>query len=170
MEEKKYNGQFVQVYERTLEDIIFEQVYVKDSVVVLPINEKGELILIKEKRIQESPAIRWKLVTGFLEKEWSILDNANRELAEETNLKANYLKLYQTISNTGTLNSNQHFIIAKKLKECYLPNPDGDVILKIKPFSFKHIVAKILNGKWFQGTQSGFIILKYYLNHISNKS
>ncbi|MDP2907835.1 MAG: NUDIX domain-containing protein [Nanoarchaeota archaeon] len=169
MEKTVYNGKFIKVTEEEIEGKTYERAYVIEPIIILPFNEKGELLIIKEKRLHEKPKIRWKLVTGVYEKDVSLEENVNRELQEEIGKKASKIKHYLTVKTTGTLNEVKRYFIATGLIDSKIPNPDGeDSIIKVKPLSLEKVVEKTLKGKLSTGT-TGYVLLKLYHDIIEGK-
>ena len=74
-EKNVYTGKFIKVTEQTIEDQLFERAYINNAITIFPIDNEGRLIIIKEKRVHETPNVRWKPVTGFYEDEYSYDEN-----------------------------------------------------------------------------------------------
>ena len=108
MEEIKYCGKFVSVKEKIINGQTWEMVTIPDSLVVIPITSKDEIIFIVESRPHETPNKRLKLVTGHIDSYESPIDCANRELQEEAGFKAKDLEEIMVHRSTGTINSNFH--------------------------------------------------------------
>ncbi len=169
MEKIVYNGKFIKVTEEEIEGKTYERAYIIEPIIILPFNKKGELLIIKEKRLHEKPKIRWKLVTGVYEKGVSLEENVNRELQEEIGKKASKIKHYLTVKTTGTLNETKRYFIATGLTDSKIPNPDGeDSIIKVKPLSLEKVVEKTLKGKLSTGT-TGYVLLKLYHDIMDGK-
>lgn len=163
MERTAYKGNFIRVTEETIDGSLYERAYVRDSVTVFAVDEDKNLFFIREKRPHETPPERWKAVTGFLEEGETVEDNANRELQEEIGKRAGELRLLLSIRHSGTINLTQHFVLARRLENHKLPNPDGeDSILEITKLSLKEAVAWTLDGRLARGG-GGYGLLK--LNH-----
>ena len=157
---KKYNGKFIQVMEEDIEGAIYEKVFIQDSLTIFPFNSKGELLLIKEKRVHESPPISWKCVTGFYEHEYDLEGNANRELQEEIGKKAGTITPFFDIRQSGTFNTHQHFVIATDLTDSKIPNPDGeDTIIEVKAVGLDEVFTRTINGELSRGA-AGYGILR----------
>ncbi len=165
----KYNGKILKLFEQVINEHTYEKVFIKDSITIIPFNEKDEIILIKEKRVHETPSVRWKFVTGFLEPDQNIKDNANRELQEEIGKKSLSLEKYYTIKATGTINTNQHFFIAKNLIDSKLPNPDTDIVLETQTFPVEKVIEGTLNNRLIQAGASAYILLKWFIENESIK-
>jgi 8-oxo-dGTP pyrophosphatase MutT (NUDIX family) len=139
-----YQGKFIQVVEENINGIIWEKAHLKSAVIVYPFTTKGEIIFVKEFRPHETPNVRIKPVTGILEPQLSPIENANKELQEEIGIKANSLEVILSTTVTGSLNSTQHFILARDLVPSKIPNPDGeDTIQEVLYFSFHELMQKI---------------------------
>lgn len=169
MEKTVYDGKFIKVTEEEINGRTYERAYIIEPIILLPFNEKKELLIIKEKRYHEIPKIRWKLVTGVYEKDTSLEENVNRELQEEIGKKASKIKHYLTIKTTGTLNETKMYFIATGLTDSKIPNPDGeDTIIKVKPLSLEKVIQKTLKGKFSMGT-TGYVLLRLYHDIIDGK-
>jgi 8-oxo-dGTP pyrophosphatase MutT (NUDIX family) len=171
MEKEVYRGQIVKVTEEKIEDITWERVYLPSGVIIFPINEKGQILMIEEKRPHENPPQRIKPVSGILELDKGTAEeNAQRELQEEIGLKAGVMENFWTMNATGTVNSQQFFYIARNLTPSKLPNPDGeDTILAIKTFDLEELRAKFLNDeiKWSMSTLGFFRLYQHLKTGIS---
>ena len=171
MEKEVYRGQIVKVTEEKIEDITWERVYLPSGVIIFPINEKGQILMIEEKRPHENPPQRIKPVSGILELEKGTAEeNAQRELQEEIGLKAGVMENFWTMNATGTVNSQQFFYIARNLTPSKLSNPDGeDTILAIKTFDLEELRAKFLNDeiKWSMSTLGFFRLYQHLKMGIS---
>jgi ADP-ribose pyrophosphatase len=163
MEKNQYQGQFLRVTEEDIEGAVYERAYIQDSVTVFPIDDQGNILLIKEKRVHETPSETWKLVTGFCEEDEDPLENANRELQEEVGYKSDDLEHFFSIQHTGTINMTQHFVLARRLSISKLPNPDGDVILQVEAQPLEQLVQRALSGELARGGSTGYAILKLHL-------
>lgn len=136
-----YSGRFVQVKESLIDGHIWEKAYFPDSLVVFPITENNEIIMIEEKRPHENVEVRLKFVTGHIhEDDGDVLETANREMMEEIGQQANQLREFKKLESSGTINSNFHFIVARGLSAKKVPNPDGeDSIIAIHKVPMKEM-------------------------------
>ena len=55
MEKEVYKGQIIRVTEEKIEGIVWERAYLPSGVIVFPINEKGQILMVDEKRPHENP-------------------------------------------------------------------------------------------------------------------
>ncbi len=164
MEEIKYQGNFVKVTEETIEDAVWERVYVKSGVQVFPFTKEGKILMIEERRPHEKNPVRLKFVTGQMEEGDDPLDTANREMQEEIGYKAKHLEIILHREASGTINNHFYQIVAKDLEPSKIPNPDGeDSIVSIKEFTLDEIEDLLRDGKltWSMGAL-GILKLKYF--------
>lgn len=140
MEKTKYHGQFVKVTEEEIEGNIWERVYLKDGVIIFPLNENDEILMIEERRPHENHPIRLKFVTGQIDGDEDPLLTANRELQEEIGKKADNLETLLHKETSGTINNHLFQVLAYNLSDSKIPNPDGeDTIVSVKAFSIREI-------------------------------
>lgn len=126
MEKTVWEGKFIKVTTEQIAGSTWERAYIPNGLVVFPITDSGKLIVIKEKRLHETPPVRLKFVSGMLEPGQDPEENANRELQEEIGLRARSLIPVWEYRSTGTVNSITHFFLAQGLLPSKLPNPDGE--------------------------------------------
>jgi ADP-ribose pyrophosphatase len=162
MEELKYNGKYIQVKELTIENHVWEKVYLPDSLVVIPITDNNEMIFIVEKRPHEIPNQRLKMVTGHIDLGESPINCANRELQEEAGFKANKLEELMVHHSNGTVNSNFYYFLATGLEISKLPNPDGEeTILEVKKIKIEKVKEMLSSGE-LQWTLSTLGLFKVF--------
>jgi ADP-ribose pyrophosphatase len=165
MEKEVYKGQIVRVTEEKIEGINWERVYLPSGVIIFPINEKGQILMIEEKRPHENPPRRIKPVSGILELDkGSPEENAQREMQEEIGFRAGTMEKFWLMDSSGTVNNQQHFYIARDLIPSKLPNPDGeDTIMDVKAFDLEVLKNKYLNDeiKWSMSTLGFFRLYQH---------
>ena len=162
MEENVYQGRFVRVTEEIIDGAVYERVYMRHSVTIFPFDPEGRLIVIQEKRVHETPRIRWKPVTGFWEEGFDLVENVNRELQEEVGKKAGVIQPYFEISSTGSFNIIQRFAVAWDLADSKIPNPDGeDTIVSIKHLDLEEVLQRTLSGELSKGSV-GYGLMRLY--------
>ncbi len=170
MEKEVYKGQIVRVTEEKIEGINWERVYLPSGVIVFPINDQGQILMVEEKRPHENPPFRIKPVSGILELDkGSPEENAQREMQEEIGFKAKSLENFWTSTSSGTVNNVHYFYIARGLTPSKFPNPDGeDTIISIKAFDIEELMEKFLRDeiRWSMSTL-GFFKLYHYLRKAS---
>ncbi len=148
MKKTVYQGKYIKVEEETINGNNWEKVILQGGIIVYPFTGKDTLLLVKEIRPHENPSIRVKPVTGIFEKEFSIFENANREMQEEIGFKSDNLELLLSTKTSGTLNGFQHFVIAKDLEPSKLPNPDGEeTIQEVIEVNINDLIKDLIEGK-----------------------
>jgi ADP-ribose pyrophosphatase len=167
MEEIKYQGKFIKVSEIQLDEHTWEKVYLPNGVMIFPLNEKGEILIIEEKRPHEKTPTRLKFVSGHLEDGEEVLETANRELQEEVGFKASELRIFHEHHSSGTVNNSLYFVLAKGLTPSKLPNPDGeDTILDIQYHSLEKIKLMLFSEQIpFNFPALGIFKLDYLINN-----
>ena len=100
---------------RTLED--FELMhYQHDSVGVIPVNEKGEILLVRAYRYLHD-STDWEIPGGLVEKDESSMDAARRELLEETGYCAGiWTPKLMFYPHKATCSQKYHVYLAESLE------------------------------------------------------
>ncbi|MBY5946478.1 NUDIX hydrolase [Photobacterium rosenbergii] len=125
-------------------EIEFTTVKHPGAVIIVPIDESGNLIMLKQYR----PAIKdWILEfpAGTLESNEDILGCAQRELAEETQLSARHWhNLGELFPVPGFCDEVQYLFLASLLKPCQAQCDEDEVIevVKMTPTEFLSKVAE----------------------------
>lgn len=117
----------------------------KPTVAIVPVNEQGQLLLIKQYR---SP-VRQNLLeipAGSLDDGELPVEAAGRELAEETGYRAGKLtKLFAGYLLPGYCNEFMYFFLAEDL--IYAPlAPDEDEFIEVIPMSFAKAQEEVKRG------------------------
>jgi len=147
-EDLVYDGKFVKIREQKIKNNVWEKIYLHGGIVVYPFNSNGNLLLVKELRPHEKPQLRIKPVTGIFEDQYSIFENANREMQEEIGYSADKFEIVFETKSSGTINNFQYFVKATNLKTSKLPNPDGEeTIQEILEMPFDLIIEKLISGE-----------------------
>lgn len=165
MEKLVYKGKFIKVSELELDGHKWEKAYFPDSLVIFPITENNELILIEELRPHENNKSRLKFVTGHIDSGETPIITANRELQEEAGFKANKLEEILVHDSSGTINSKFYYILAQDLAVSKLPNPDGEhTILAVKKIPLIEVKEMLYDGRlgWNLSTLGLFKIFKLF--------
>lgn len=164
MEKFIYQGKFIQVSEEEMNGAIWERAYIPNGVIIFPVTNEGKILLVKEKRPHETPAIRLKMMAGILEAGESPEITAVREMREEIGFRPSEMINFFNTGSSGTVNSKQYYFLAKGLIKDKIPNPDGeDVIISIESYSLDEIFQMYMEDKIKWANSSlGFFRL-YYL-------
>lgn len=117
-----------------------------DTALIVPINEKGELILVREYfcAIDE---YQLGLPKGKIDKGHTDLTTANKELQEETGFKAGKLDNLGTVTmSPGYLTQKTHIFLARGLTENKLDG-DEEEVLEVIYYPFDKFEELIDQGK-----------------------
>jgi len=165
MEREVYKGQIVKVTEEKIDEIVWERVYLPNGVIVFPINDQGQILMVEEKRPHEDPPYRIKPVSGILEPEkGSPEENAQREMQEEIGFKAGSMENFWNMKASGTVNNLQYFFLARNLTPFKLPNPDGEeTIMSIKAYDPEVLMNMYLKDeiRWSMSTLGFFRLYQH---------
>ncbi|PSU47377.1 ADP-ribose pyrophosphatase [Photobacterium frigidiphilum] len=127
-------------------NIEFTTVKHPGAVIIVPINQCGELVLVHQYR----PAIKqWILEfpAGTLESKEDILNCAKRELAEEVNLKAeSWQSLGELLPVPGFCDEVQYLFLAQGLSET-AGELDDDEVIEVVTMSVNEFEQKVLNNE-----------------------
>lgn len=117
------------------------------AAVILPIDEKGNIILINQYR----PSLKkWllELPAGTLESNEPIEQCAHRELEEETGYSAkSMISLGQVTPLAGFCDELQHLFVAKDLTLTQRYQCDDDEVIEVLSLSVDQLEQKIIQGE-----------------------
>jgi ADP-ribose pyrophosphatase len=170
VENEVYKGHIVTVTEEKIDGVTWERAYLPNGVIIFPINEKGQILMVEEKRPHENPPFRIKPISGILELDkGSPEENAQREMQEEIGFKAGSMENFWNMKASGTVNNLQYFFLAKNLTPSKLPNPDGEeTIISVKAYEVEELMKMYLTDeiRWSLSTL-GFFRLYHHLSYSS---
>ncbi len=142
------------------EKTIFEQARRTGTVSIMAINDRGQLLLLKE-YMDHQKAYQWTLPAGRLGKNERPLIGAQRELREETGFRAKKLTLFHTGTDIRTLRWNRYTYLATHLVKDPLPSDDGEDIIVV-PVPLKRAYEMALQGI-IKSEANCYHIIKLYL-------
>lgn len=133
------------------------------SAVMMPIDEKGRILLVKQYRLPARQYL-WELPAGRLDEGETAIKAAKRELGEETGLKAKrWTKLVEYFPSPGFLAEKMTLFVAEDLKQGEA-KPMEDERIETKWFKPKEVDQMIREGKVLDGkTIIGYLAWKRYL-------
>ena len=131
------------------------------SAVVIPVDEKGRVLLAKQYRLPASDFI-WEAPAGRIDPGETPLQAAKRELKEETGLTAKtWTKLLAYYPSPGFLDEKMHVFLARDLKQGKT-NFIGDERIESKWFTTREMSAMIRDGEMIDGkTIAGWLQYRY---------
>jgi len=144
----------------------FYVIHPKNVVVIIPLTEKNEVVVIKQYR-HSVKKTDYELPAGHIENKdkKNIKQAAIRELLEETGYQAEKLKLMQSVfSSAGLMNNKIHFFIgfnAKKIKKQTL---DENEEIRVRVTSWKKTLKLVEEEKIKDmACVTGILLIKKYL-------
>lgn len=137
----------------------------RDTALIVPINKKGELILVRE-YFYAIDEYQWCLPKGSIEKGHDDLTTANKELQEEIGFKAGKLdKLGVLTMSPGYLTQRTHVFLAQDLTESKLEGDEEEELEVIK-YPFDKFEELIDQGKLTEARAIAALYLaKRFLNN-----
>lgn len=127
-------------------EIEFTTVRHPGAVIIVPVNQHGELVMIRQYR----PAIGdwiFEFPAGTLEDKENILECAKRELAEEVQLSADHWQsLGELFPVPGFCDEIQHLFLAKDLTSCS-GELDDDEIIDVVTMAQSEFLTKVSNDE-----------------------
>ena len=142
-------------------------VHHKGSAVVMPVDAKKRILLVKQYRLP-ARAFLWELPAGKIDEGETALQAAKRELKEETGCRAKkWSKLTAFYPSPGFLEEKMTIYLATGLTEGEATPMDDERIEK-RWFTAKEIDGQLLKGKILDAkTQIGFLRWMRYTKRAS---
>lgn len=164
-EQLLYDGKRVKLklseFQKEGQQIVIENVDVKDSVVIVAVKYNGNILLVEEER----PVINKDTLAcpaGLIEENEKPVEAAHRELEEETGYRAEKMTfLRKTYTSCGYSNEAQYFYLAENL---YVTEqrPDPNEFIAVKEYTPQEVMEMIADGTI--DTSSAVIgLLDYFL-------
>ena len=159
-----YDGKIVHLYKDTVElpngnEAVREVVRHVGAVGIVPITDKGEVVLVKQYRYPFDEVLT-EIPAGKLDsKDEDVIEAAKRELREETGIEAG--KLYfigDVYPSCAILDEVIHLFLAEDLSfgEC---DPDDDEFLNVVKVPLAKVLADVMQGK-IRDSKTQIAILK----------
>ncbi len=146
MGEYVFRGRLISVRVEETERGLREVVDHPGAVAILALNDRGEVLLVRQRRYGAGTAL-WEIPAGTLEPGESPFQCAQRELWEETGLRAKrWRKLGAFYTSPGILTELMHLFLAEELEGELTPQVKGEIV----ELSFKHpreILEAVARGK-----------------------
>lgn len=116
----------------------FEKLVRLDTVIVIPVTEEGQIILIEEEQPGKAPYL--SLPGGRVERGEDIEATAPRELLEETGYEADSIGLFFAEQPITKIEWGIYFFIAQGCKKVQEPVLESGEKISLKPVSFEEFV------------------------------
>lgn len=149
--DKLYSGKIsIRSYKYRSEDKIIEKEIVEhaDSVGIIPLDNKGNIILVKQFRVATKNSLV-EIPAGKIEKGESPKDAALREMNEEIGYCGKLTLLFESYLAPGYDTEKMYFFLAsnlKKSKQKQKLQQDEDEAIKIKRMRLSLAVEKCISG------------------------
>jgi len=133
------------------------------SVVVLPVREDGQILMIQQYRYATRQYL-WELVAGRIDEGESVKEAAARELKEETGYTAKrYTEFLDVFPTPGFLEERMHILLAEGL-EAGEAEPEADEKIISHWYSVNELKRMMKQGKLRDGKSIAGIL--YYLTFL----
>lgn len=133
-----------------------------DTVSIIAFKTPKTIILLREFRPFYGEYI-WQLPTGRVNKETDQAAAAQRELQEESGLRAETIAYYTSYYHSETFDSGNHIYIATGLVSDPLPR-DHDEMMEVHETDFNEAIAMVISSPHVHGP-SACALLRYAYDH-----
>jgi ADP-ribose pyrophosphatase len=143
----------------------YDCVTLQNAVTILPINDEGEVLFVKQFRIGSNSSLI-ELPAGKIEAGEAALATAEREIREETGMAAkNLLPMGKFFMSPGYSTEFMFTFLATGLYNSPL-NPDADEFLNVVKIPLKEVTQMIQSGEIEDGkTLATFFYALPYINN-----
>lgn len=159
MEKEVFAGKYVRVTLEARGVHVYERVYLRPGISVIPITPDDHILCVKEKD-WNTGVTRTKLVSGYVNPGEEPMDCAKRELAEEIGVTAKrWTLLLCTNSEEATVQKSQHYFVAKGLIIGQGHQDSDEEIFGLVKLSFEEVRQAVCAGEFGSGS-TAFVLLK----------
>jgi ADP-ribose pyrophosphatase len=121
-----------------------------ECVGILPFLDANTVLLIKQYRYVVQ-RVTWEMPTGGMHRRESVLEAAQRELAEEVGYRAGRLTWVSTFQTSkSVVDETAHLFLAEELVPLELP-PDDTEFIAVQPFPFDEVLRMVTQGEITDG-------------------
>ncbi|MDD5623271.1 MAG: NUDIX hydrolase [Candidatus Peribacteraceae bacterium] len=138
------------------------RVHSADTVVILPLVQPDRVVILREFRPFWGCYV-WMLPSGKADKETDILAAAQRELREETGMRAGKITPYGTCYYRDTIAYTCHFFLAEDLVADPLPR-DATELMEVHTLPIDEAIQRVVTGERSHAA-SGNLLLRYAREH-----
>lgn len=173
-EEIKYDGPRFKIIQRKLEredGLIYFRDCVEpgDAVVILPITENNEVVFVKQLR-EAIGKVALELPAGMIEKDEDIKEAAQRELEEETGIKAKNIEfLTSYYSSCGYTSERIYIYVAKDFIYGKQHFDETEEILNVEKIKIDKCLKKIFDNEFCHASTKVAILTYCYKNYNGGK-
>lgn len=148
--EKVFEGQLFDVFqwEQELYDgskKLFEKVQRTDTTDIIAITEDGKVIVLEQE--QPGKGKFFSLPGGSVDRDEDPMDNAKRELLEETGYESKNLSLWHSIQQVSKIDWALYIFVARNCKKVSDQNLDGGEKIKVLLVSMEEFIDMIIDQK-----------------------
>lgn len=149
--EEKYKGRILDLRIDTVRfpsgsDKVREVIVHKSAAAILPVNDRGELLLVKQYRHAVDEDI-YEIPAGLTEEGEDVQESAVRELQEEIGFRPGHIeKVAEFFSSPGYCTEKITLFYADKLESSKLPE-DDDEYIKVCPFTPEDALKMAKDGR-----------------------
>ncbi len=139
----------------------------KPTVAIIPINDKNEILLVRQYRVAVKNHLLEIPAGAFNDLKEPPEECAQRELAEETGFRAGKMnRLYEGYLLAGYCNEYMYFFLASDL--VYAPlKPDEDEFIEVVPKKLSDLEAMLKKGEITDTkTALGILLTSNYFNNL----
>jgi ADP-ribose pyrophosphatase len=122
---------------------IFEKIKRLDTVMVVPVTEKGEIIVAKQEQPGKEPYIA--LLGGRIDEGEDPLVAVQRELLEESGFRSDDWQLYDAVQPVSKIDWTVYTYVAKTCKKVAEQNLDGAEKVELMFVNFDEFIDIVLN-------------------------
>ena len=134
------------------------RIHSSDTVVILPLVKRDTVLLLREYRPFWGCYV-WMLPSGRVDKETDVSEAAQRELREETGMRAGKLTPFGTCYYRDTIAYTCHFFLAEGLIADPLEKDAGE-LMEVHTLPITEAITNVTNGKRSHAA-SGNLLLRY---------
>ncbi len=157
-EKDEFVGKFLRLTTEEKGQKVFERVYVRDGICVIPITDDGKICMIREKD-WDKLHFRTKLVSGYVDDGETSLDSAKRELREEIGMTADTWEFYVHSQANGSIVKHQYYFIARGLHEGVAQPEVGEQIEGCQYIEPHDVLTGAIRGE-YGTTSTAFVLAK----------
>ncbi len=160
MEVERFIGRYVRVTTEEKAGQVFERVYARNGICVIPVTVHGKIRMINEETWDRPGQPRLKLVSGYIEDGESPECCARRELEQEICLTAENMYQFLCSESKGAYNKCQYYFVATGLHEG-TANPDqGEKIHGFVDLEYEDVHRRAISGE-FGTTSTAFALIQF---------